>query len=160
MQLDEPAWISVDSTNHAVYEALNAFFADASRNSVDAQDLVDSTVHKLTSLGTQDPGVEQYKSESRTCFGILFTVVKQLDALAVQQDYFVQLILSLRNVPLPARVAREMDPYDLDDNMAQGLRMLINVLLGFEHDAPLHPRLEIRPGSGIQSHHSNAHHGG
>ena len=145
MQLNQPSWISLEPRNHIVFGELLSFLDCASANPTNVQHLANSTITTLLSTSTQNPSVDQYRFESRVLFGVLFTVVKQLDAAAAQQDHLMKLVLSLRNVPLPATVTQEIDPRDLDSDMKQDLRKLINILSEFEHDAPLHPRLDDRP---------------
>ena len=145
MQPNEPDWISLAPGNHTVFNTLLSFLDCASAHPANVQHLADSTITTLRSTGTPNPSVGQYRFESRLLFGILFTIVKQLDAAAAQQDHPIKLVLSLRHVPLPATVTQEIDPQALDRDMNQELSKLINVLADFERDAPLHPRLEARP---------------
>ncbi len=148
MHFHEPDWISVEPRNHIVFEMLVCFINSASADPTSVQHFADSTINALTSISTPDPSVEQYRNESRVMFGILFTIITQLDAAAPSQDHLVKLVLSLRCVPLPATVVQGFevnDPGALDSDMNQDLSKLKNVLSSFEADAPLHPRNEDRP---------------
>ena len=130
MQLDEPSWISVQPQNHAVFDGLVSFIETASSDADTLQHLADSTIITLRSAGSQDPSVDQYRLESRILFATVFTVVKQLDAAAVQQDHLIKLVLSLRDVPIPPTVTQEIAPGALDDNMNEDLSKLMNVFSG------------------------------
>ena len=145
MPFDEPDWISLDPQNHIVFETLLSFLNDSSSDHENVQNLARSTAASWSAMGTQSPSVDQYKFESRVLFAILFTIVKQLDAAAAQQDHLITLVTSFREVPLPTAVVQGIDPRDLDSNMNEDLAKVINVLADFERDAPLHPRLEDRP---------------
>ena len=127
MQLDEPGWISVQPQNHAVFDALESFIESASSDPDDLQHLADSTIITLRSAGSQEPSVDQYRLESRILFATVFTVIKQLDTAAVQQDHLIKLVLSLRDVPIPPTVTQEIAPGALDDNMNEDLSKLMNV---------------------------------
>ena len=144
MQFDEPSWISAEPGNHVVFDALVSFVDSASLDPNNVQHLADSTIIKLRSAGTRDPSVGRYRLESRVLFAIVFAIVQQLDAAAAQQDYLIKLVLTFRDIPLPATVAEQIDPGELDGNMNQDLKKLINVLSNIEDDAPLHPRIEDR----------------
>jgi hypothetical protein len=146
MLFNEPSWINIEPRNHLVFETLLSFLDRASADPANVQQLADTTVTILRSISTKNPSVDQYRFESRVLFGILFTVVKQIDVTSAQQDHLIKLVLSLRHMPLPATVAQEIDPRrDLDSNMNEELNKLINVLSDFEREAPLHPHLENRP---------------
>ena len=132
MQLDEPSWISVQPQNHAVFDGLVSFIVTASSDADTLQHLADSTIITLRSAGSQDPSVDQYRLESRILFATVFTVVKQLDAAAVQQDHLIKLVLSLRDVPIPPTVTQEIASGALDDNMNEDLSKLMNVFSDLE----------------------------
>ena len=83
MRFNEPGWISLEPRNHVVFETLVSFVDNASSDPTNVQHIADSTVSTLRAAGTHNPSVDQYRFESRVLFGILFTIVKQLDAAAV-----------------------------------------------------------------------------
>lgn len=145
MQFNEPSWIASEPKNHMVFSELQSFINRTSSDPTNVQNYADSTIFSLLSTSTHDPSVDQYRFESRVIFGILFTLVKQLNAAAVQQDHLVNLVTSLRQVQIPISAAQEIDPRALDSNMNEDLSKLINVWSSLERDAPLHPPLEDRP---------------
>lgn len=110
-----------------------------------AQSFADSTVATLCRTNSLGPSVDQYRFELWVLFAILFTAVKQFDVTAAQQDHLVKLVLTLRQVALPATVAQQIDPGALNSDMNEDLNKLINAFSDFERDAPRHPRLEDRP---------------
>ena len=145
MHFDEPSWISREPLNHIVFGILVWFVETSSLLPTKVHNFATSSVVLLRTAGTDDPTVNQYRLESRIFFAILFTIVKQLDVAAAQQDYLVTLVTTLRAVPLPITVAQAMDPLSLDSNMNEDLCKLKAVLSDLELDAPMHPRLEDRP---------------
>ena len=145
MQFNEPSWISLEPRNHFVYNALLSYLDKASANPATVQQLTDSTITALSSMSTENASADQYTAESRILFAVLFTIVKQLDAAAVQQDQLIKFVLSLRHVPLPETVTQDINLRGMDSNMNAELGKLINVLADFEADAPMHPPLEARP---------------
>ena len=145
MHFNEPSWISGEPRNHLVFDTTLSFLDSARSDPDRAQQLAGSTSTTLSSITTENPSVDQYRFESRVLFGILLTMVKQVDAASTQQNHQINLITSLRRVPLPATVAGQIEPRDLDSNMNEELNKLMTVLSDFERDAPLRPRLEDRP---------------
>ena len=148
MQLNEPSWISLEPNSHAIYDTFVSFLDSAStpEQRENAQELVESTIATMVSIGTQQPSVDQYRFESRMLFGILFTIVKQLDAAAnaAQQDHLIKLVLSIRDLPLPTSVAEQIATRDIDSDMNRDLSKLKNVFADLNWDAPLHPPLAGR----------------
>ena len=149
MALVEPSWISTEPQNHAILETLVIFVNDASSQvssyPANIQELANATIERLCTVGTKNPSIDHYRRESRVLFAILLNIVTKLNHAAVELDCLIKLVLSFREVPLPASVARDVDPQDLDSNMNEDLNNLRNVLSDFIDDAPLNPRLESRP---------------
>lgn len=144
MDFNEPPWVATDPGKHAIFAELRSFVDEASAEPAESQTLARSTVEALCSLGAREPSNEDYRQESRVLFGVLCTMVKQLDAAAPQQDYMVTLVLSLRDVPVPATAMQGFDYPDEHKDMNRELLCLKNVWADFDQDAPLHPRLEDR----------------
>ncbi|CAK1365511.1 unnamed protein product [Cercospora beticola] len=145
MQFNEPDWIAADPSNHIVFDWLVTFLEEASAAPAKLKALAASTTLKLTSAGTPNPTVNRYRSECRYLFGILLTIVQQLDATAPEQNYFVSLVLALREVPAPQSVTDTIYEGDLDrEDFTRRLHAFIHVWSGMSHDAPLHPRLQDR----------------
>ncbi|KAI5371231.1 hypothetical protein Slin14017_G021100 [Septoria linicola] len=146
-QLIEPGWIADDPSNHVIFNKLVSFLDSVSADPTNASQLVASTTDALSSTGTSQPSVEQYRSESRFLFAILLTIVQQLEPIAAEQDYLIKLVLSLRESPVPESVSRTIDPCAMDSNdMNRDLDNFINVWSSIGIDAPFHPSLESRGG--------------
>lgn len=146
MPFNEPECIASDLSNHIVFDTLVSFLNKSSSDPGNSKDYVADTTAKLSSAGTQNPSLKQYRTESRYLFAVLLSLVQQLDANAPEQDHLVRLVLALRDVPLPLSVTQQMDPRALEnDNMNRKLSNFINVWAAIGRDAPLHPRLEDRP---------------
>lgn len=87
------------------------------------------------------PSAEEYRLVMCTFFAILFTIVTQIDSVAVEQNYLVQLVLSIRRLPLPATVKQGIGRGDLDSNMNHDLAKFVNVWSNLEANASVHPPL-------------------
>lgn len=144
MQVKEPEWISAEPRNHIVFEALLSFVDKTRAEPSQVDQLATETMATLQSTATQDPPVEQYRYESRVFFAILLSLLQQIDAAAPEQDYLVALVVQLRDVPIPTSVLEEIDERAIDIDMNYELNHLKHVWANFEHDAPLHPRLDDR----------------
>ncbi|KAK6437034.1 hypothetical protein LTR95_006772 [Oleoguttula sp. CCFEE 5521] len=145
MGIDEPEWIGGDPRYHIVFETLVEFIASASENATKRDELVNEAIATLLSVGTQDPSMDEYKLDSLALFGILLTIVKQIDATTAGHDAAVKLVMAIRNAPLPSSVAQTTDRYDRNREVHLQMTTFIGALSSFELDAPLHPCLEDRP---------------
>ncbi|GIZ48157.1 hypothetical protein CKM354_001123000 [Cercospora kikuchii] len=146
MPLNEPDWIASDPSNHFIFNRLVTFLDETAASPERIEELVVDASIELSSAGTQQPTVDQYRTESRYLFAILLVVVQQLDPDAVQQDHLIRLVLKLRDSPVPTSVTQTIDQHDLDsEDMNRNLDNFIHVWGAFEFDAPLHPRLHDRP---------------
>ena len=151
MQFDEPAWMVSQPGSHEVFNTLVSFISNAFAEPDDVQYHVESTITTLEALSIQNPTITQYKAQSRMLFAIILAIVKQLDADATQQNNLITLVLSLRELPLPANVAQGIDPGPMGSDMNRSLTQFIHVWSDIEYDAPLHPRFDDRPGLPIVS---------
>nr|OQO32658.1 hypothetical protein B0A51_00036 [Rachicladosporium sp. CCFEE 5018] len=149
--IDEPEWIGGDPRYHTVFETLVGFIAKAAENATERDELVDATIAILLSVGTQDPSMDEYKLDSLALFGILLTIVKQIDAATARHNAAVKLVMAIRNAPPPSSVLQTTDRYDRNREVHLQLTTFIGALSSFELDAPLHPCLEDRPSTIVPS---------
>ncbi|KAK6439737.1 hypothetical protein LTR95_004056 [Oleoguttula sp. CCFEE 5521] len=145
MELHEPEWITGDSRHHNAFETLVAYVHSTCTDAADWSHLLDTTIATLLSLGTENPTAQEYKLDSHVLCVIVLTLAKQLDPATTAHDRLVELVLTIRNMPMPLTVVQTIDEYDRNNEVHLELTPFIGAYSDFERDAPLHPPLEDRP---------------
>lgn len=142
MALLEPIWVVRDSSSHGIYNEICQFMQSARIR--DTKQLADLTALRITSHIPDRPSEEEYRHEIETIYGVLLSIVRQIDGSLSNQDHLIQLTLALRALPLPRSVRDELAEGSLESFLSTDLFDLRKVWSDIAKDAPLYPPLENR----------------
>lgn len=139
-----PAWIKNYPPVGKRYVTILTFLWSAYITPQHLQSHARFTANYLNHYRSPNAALYLYKFESRVIFGIILTIVKQLGTKIKQHDDLIQLLLALRNVPLPKNVLEQIPVNSEDRTINKDLKCFIEVFSDLERDAPLHPPPQTR----------------